>query len=267
MNSRGDRLTDDVRRVCSSVFLFFFFNATGGSPANCYLGTRRRLNRGELIGHHVELGVTEASAELGGLFANMEGAKPRSGIRLTCVQVEAKPAAVRGIEMVSVRLATARGDSLRCNCASGDIQQSVCRAFWRCVDTLTKTAVVIVDDHEIVRQGLKGLIDAQPDLAVVGEAATGAGALQCVDLAPPEVLVLDLELPDISGLDVLKRVARKHPRTRVLVFSSCPAERFAAAALAAGAAAYVCKSAGVAPFLAALRDIAVNMKALSRPSY
>jgi DNA-binding NarL/FixJ family response regulator len=127
---------------------------------------------------------------------------------------------------------------------------------------VNKTAVVIVDDHEFVRQGLRGLIDAQPDLAVVGEAETGAGALQCLerrlDRPPPDVMVLDLELPDISGFEVLQRVMRNFPRMRVLVFSSCPADRFAAAVLKAGAAAYVCKSASAAAFLHALRLIAVG---------
>ena len=120
---------------------------------------------------------------------------------------------------------------------------------------MNKAAVVIVDDHEMVRRGLKGLIDAQPNLFVVGEAETGAGALQCVELTPPEVLVLDLELPDISGFDVLQRVSQDHPRVRTLVFSSFPADLFAKAVLAGGAAAYVCKSAGAAAIPEALRLI------------
>ena len=131
---------------------------------------------------------------------------------------------------------------------------------------MNKTAVVIVDDHEIVRRGLKGLIDSQPNLSVVGEAETGAGALQCVELTPPEVLVLDLELPDISGFDVLQRVSQHHPRVRILVFSSFPADLFAAAVLAAGAAAYVCKSAGAAAILEALRLIVVDIGDRSSPA-
>ena len=123
------------------------------------------------------------------------------------------------------------------------------------VGTVNKTAVVIVDDHASVRQGLRGLIDAQPDFAVVGEAETGAGALRRMNQAPPEVLVLDLELPDISGIEVLKRVSQDYPRVRVLVFSSFPADHFARAVLNAGAAAYVCKSSGAAAVLEELRMI------------
>lgn len=125
---------------------------------------------------------------------------------------------------------------------------------------VNKTPVVIVDDHESVRQGLKGLIDAQPDLAVVGEAETGAGALLCMGLSPPAVLILDLELPDISGVEVLRRALQMAPGLRVLVFSSCPADSFAAPLLQAGAAGYVSKSAGGAAILEALRRIVLEMR-------
>jgi DNA-binding NarL/FixJ family response regulator len=114
---------------------------------------------------------------------------------------------------------------------------------------------VIVDDHQIVRQGLKGLIDAQPDLAVVGEAETGAGALQCIALMTPDLIVLDLQLPDMSGLEVLATVSRDHPKARVLVFSSLPSHLFAAAVVKAGAAAYVSKGANSEDVLEALRSI------------
>jgi len=126
--------------------------------------------------------------------------------------------------------------------------------------TLDRTAVVIVDDHEIVRQGLKSLIDAVPGLAVIGEADTGATALQCIGRAAPDVMVLDLELPDMSGLDVLRRVRKAFPHVRVLVCSSCPADSFSAPTLRAGASAYVCKSAGTSAFLDALRIVVASLK-------
>ena len=131
---------------------------------------------------------------------------------------------------------------------------------------VNKIPVVIVDDHESVRHGLKGLVDAQPDLAVVGEAETGADALRCMGLSHPAVLILDLELPDISGVEVLRRALRMAPGLRVLVFSSCPAESFAAPLLQAGAAGYVSKSAGGAAILEALRRIVLEMQgAVARP--
>jgi len=133
------------------------------------------------------------------------------------------------------------------------------------VQAVNKIPVVIVDDHAIVRYGLRGLIDSQPDLAVVGEAETGAGALRCVDMEPAAVLILDLELPDISGIEILWRVSQTYPRVRVLVFSSYPADRFAAAILEAGAAAYVCKSAGGVAILEALRLIAFGIEGESPP--
>jgi DNA-binding NarL/FixJ family response regulator len=127
-------------------------------------------------------------------------------------------------------------------------------------DIVNKTPVVIVDDHQIVRQGLRGLIDAQPDLSVVGEAETGAGALQCIALMTPSLVVLDLQLPDISGLDVLAAVSRDHPKARVLVFSSLPSDLFAAAVVEAGAAAYVSKGANSEALLEALRSFVRDIR-------
>ncbi len=120
---------------------------------------------------------------------------------------------------------------------------------------------MIVDDHEIVRHGLKNLIDAEPGLAVIGEADSGASALQCVGRGAPDVMVLDLDLPDMSGLDVLRRVLKAYPHVRVLVFSSYPADGFSAPTLRAGASAYVCKSSGTAAILDALRIVVVSSKA------
>ena len=136
--------------------------------------------------------------------------------------------------------------SSRCDTAHG---RDPCQ--WQ--EIVTKTAVVIVDDHQVVRQGLRGLIEAQPDLAVVGEAETGAGALRCMALIRADLMILDLDLPDISGLEVLTNLSRDHPKVRVLVFSSLPADLLAAAVLDAGAAAYVSKAAGSAAILEALR--------------
>lgn len=129
----------------------------------------------------------------------------------------------------------------------------------------TRTAVVIVDDQKVVRQQLRRLIDAQPGLSVVGEAATGVGGVQCVDGTAAEVLVLDLDLPDISGFEVLRRVLRSRPLLRVLVFSSYPTKTFGPLLLQAGAAAYVCKGAGSPAMLEALQSITRGFEGGSRP--
>jgi len=121
-----------------------------------------------------------------------------------------------------------------------------------------KIPVVVVDDRELVRQGLKGLINAEPDLSVAGEAATGAEALECIRHIGTGIVVLDIELPDISGLEVLRQLSSRPQKVRVLVCSSFPESQFASRAMAAGAAGYVCKSAGGLAVVAALRKLAVE---------
>ena len=111
-----------------------------------------------------------------------------------------------------------------------------------------------------MRQGLRGLIDAQPDLCVVGEAETGAGALRCIALITPSLIVLDLQLPDISGLDVLAAIAREQPKARVLIFSSLLSDLFAAAVVKAGATAYVSKGANSDAILTTLRSIVHDIR-------
>jgi DNA-binding NarL/FixJ family response regulator len=124
--------------------------------------------------------------------------------------------------------------------------------------------VGIVDDHEIVRQGLRGLIDAQPDLVVTCEADTGGGALRFLAQTPIEVLILDLDLPDMSGIDVLQQLSRSQSRTRVLVLSSLSAELCAANALRAGAAEYVCKGDGARAILEAIRRIVASIPVVTK---
>jgi DNA-binding NarL/FixJ family response regulator len=124
---------------------------------------------------------------------------------------------------------------------------------------MTKAAVVIVDDHEVVRERLRGLVDSQSCMSVVGESATGADALHCVDHMAAEILILDLDLPDISGFEVLQMVSRSHPQIRVLVFSSYPPDRFADAVLKAGAFSYICKNAGEAAILEALHLMVADL--------
>lgn len=130
--------------------------------------------------------------------------------------------------------------------------------------TVTRRAVGIVDDHEIVRQGLRGLIDAQPDLVVTCEADTGGGALRFLAQTPIEVLVLDLDLPDMSGIDVLQQLSRGQSRTRVLVLSSLSAELCAADVLRAGAAEYVCKGDGARAILEAIRRIVASIPVVTK---
>lgn len=78
---------------------------------------------------------------------------------------------------------------------------------------------MLADDHHIVRQGLRALLEAEPDFSVVGEAADGLTAVDLVERRKPRVLVVDVMLPALNGLEVTRRVTQRSPRTRVVILS------------------------------------------------
>ncbi len=106
---------------------------------------------------------------------------------------------------------------------------------------VAKTRVLLVDDHEVVRQGLKALVDAQDDLVVVGEAGTAAEAVRRVGFDDPQVVVLDIRLPDGSGVEVCREIRERFPQVRVLMLTSFADEEALLGAIMAGAAGYVLK--------------------------
>ena len=121
---------------------------------------------------------------------------------------------------------------------------------------MAKIRVLIVDDHAIVRAGLRMLINPQPDMEVVGEAADGHEALCQAREANPDVLTLDLTMPGGGGLKILERLRQACPQTRVLVLTMHEDPSYLRASLAAGALGYVAKSAVDGDLLAAIRSVA-----------
>jgi two-component system, NarL family, invasion response regulator UvrY len=122
------------------------------------------------------------------------------------------------------------------------------------------TRVLLADDHEVVRQGLKQiLMEAIPD-AVFGDAASGSEALGLVRSAPWDIVVLDISLPDRSGLDVLKELRQSQPGLPVLVLSMHPEEQFAVRVLRAGAAGYLTKRSAPRELVAAVRKVLAGGK-------
>ncbi len=101
--------------------------------------------------------------------------------------------------------------------------------------------VFLVDDHEIVRRGIADLINAEPDLEVVGEAGTSRGALGRIGATLPDVAVLDVRLPDGSGIDLCREVRSAHPSVRCLILTGYDDEEATYASVLAGAAGYVLK--------------------------
>jgi DNA-binding NarL/FixJ family response regulator len=125
--------------------------------------------------------------------------------------------------------------------------------------------VVLVDDHEVVRQGVRALLQPEADLEVVGQAGDGLAALELAERLRPDVVVADLMLRGLGGLELIRQVIRRSPGTRVVVLSMHSAEPFVLEALEHGASAYVLKDAGIAELLRAIREAARGRRYLSPP--
>ena len=125
------------------------------------------------------------------------------------------------------------------------------------------TSVLLVDDHEVVRQGLRALLDGAPDLTVAGEAVSAERALQAVRKLHPDVAVVDLALPGMSGLELTKVLTNRHPRTKVLILSMHADEAYVLEAMRSGAAGYVIKEAPASEFVDGVRAVSSGKQYLS----
>jgi DNA-binding NarL/FixJ family response regulator len=123
---------------------------------------------------------------------------------------------------------------------------------------MTSTArirVVCADDHPIVRDGLSGLLQLQPDMELIGEAGSGQEAIEIYRRLQPDVLVLDLRLRDITGFAVLQEILSSFPEARVLVLTSLEGDADIERALALGAKGYVIKGSGREELIRAIRTV------------
>lgn len=116
--------------------------------------------------------------------------------------------------------------------------------------------ILIVDDHAVVRSGIRQFLSETDDLAVVAEASNGAEGLALALKGGFDVVVLDVNLPDMNGLEVLKRIRRKNPDLPVLMFSMLAEADFAMPALGAGASGYLSKDSAPEQILSAIRTVA-----------
>jgi DNA-binding NarL/FixJ family response regulator len=118
------------------------------------------------------------------------------------------------------------------------------------------TTVLLVDDHPVVREGLRGMIDAEPDLTVVGEAGSGAEAIALAESLCPDVILMDLRMPDVDGVTATERILATLPRTRIVVVTTYESDTDILRAVEAGAAGYLLKDASRAELADAVRDAA-----------
>lgn len=122
--------------------------------------------------------------------------------------------------------------------------------------TTENLRVFLVDDHELIRRGLRDLVGSEPDLEVVGEAGTVRQAVQEIPEATPDLVLLDLRLPDGTGADVCRELAPRLPETRFLVLTSFADRDDVLDAVGAGAAGYLLKDSPSDQCLTAIRDVA-----------
>ena len=117
----------------------------------------------------------------------------------------------------------------------------------------TVLRVLLVDDHEVVRQGLRSLIDMEDDMAVVGEAETARQAVVEVEVDPPDLVVMDVRLPDGSGIAACREITSSHPDVKVVILSSSADIAVVSSARAARASGYLLKSIGGSGLVDGLR--------------
>jgi two-component system, NarL family, response regulator NreC len=125
--------------------------------------------------------------------------------------------------------------------------------------------IVLVDDHDIVRAGLRAILDTEKDFQIVGEASDGQTALQIVQHLKPDILLLDLVLPKLNGLDVARSVHNISPGTQVIVLSMHSNEAYVVDALKIGVAGYVLKDKATEEILEAIRYVLEGERYLSPP--
>jgi len=115
--------------------------------------------------------------------------------------------------------------------------------------------ILLVDDHEVVRVGVRALIDRQPEMEVVGEAGTVREAVEQARLLAPDVVVLDVRLPGGTGLEACRQIKADRPETRVIMLTSFPDDEVLFDAIASGADGYVLKQIGSDELIAALERV------------
>ncbi|WP_376788776.1 response regulator [Thermoflexus sp.] len=121
---------------------------------------------------------------------------------------------------------------------------------------MRRLRLLVVDDHEVVRLGLRLLLQNRPDFELVGEAENGAQALALVERLRPDLVILDVRLPDRDGLEVCREITERFPGIRVLILTAYPDEAFIVRAIEAGASGYVLKRAGSRELMEALEALA-----------
>ena len=125
------------------------------------------------------------------------------------------------------------------------------------------TKVMLVDDHDLVRTGIKRLLEDHPNIEIVGEAVSGEEALQQVSVYDPDVVLMDINMPGIGGLEATRKLLQRKPKLKIIVVTMHDDDLFPQRFLKAGALGYVTKGAKVEEILQAIRAVMANKRYLS----
>ncbi len=125
--------------------------------------------------------------------------------------------------------------------------------------------ILLGDDHAILRQGLRLLLEAEPDFVIVGEASTGVEVMVKIDSLHPDVVVLDVGIPDLNGLEITRQIHQRYQHTRVVILSMHAKEAYVLEALKNGASAYVLKGSDANELIQAIRQSMQGIRYLSPP--
>src|SRR6059036_522820 len=121
--------------------------------------------------------------------------------------------------------------------------------------TMRKITVLLADDHTLVRQGFRALLEAEPEIAIVGEAGTCRQAVQLAKKLRPDVVLMDIAMPLLNGLEATRQIIRQVPGSKVLVLSSYSDDEYVHQLTEAGAAGYLLKGAAVTDLVKAIREV------------
>ncbi|MFM8321517.1 MAG: response regulator [Chloroflexota bacterium] len=125
------------------------------------------------------------------------------------------------------------------------------------------SSIILADDHRVLSEALRLLLETQPDFHVLAESSDGVEALNLLEKYQPDVLIVDLMMPGLSGLEVARSAKRVSPQTRVIVFSMYDAESYLAEALQAGVSGYVLKNSSAQDLIYAIRQVLAGVRYLS----